>query len=368
LKPRLKHPFLAVAVGSVLVAGAAVYAGPALAAGPVTSVGSVLTDDPTDDPSATPTPSDSAPDLPAPSDSESATPVDSGTPSDSGSPDPSESAPDPEPSTSTPPVDTVAPTGSFKLNLTSIWVGQKVTLTQGVVSDDTTPAASIVRVVKWGDGTSSTLTAGQAPIAKQYPKAGKFTVTFTVADAAGNTSSKTATVTVATPGKFKLDKTSVWHHQSFKIAISSVPSGTTKIVLDYGDGYTSSLSGKNQTVSKSYYHRKGGNLMPAGAVTVTARFTNKNGTTGAIVVGKVTIKKDSWNPVVKITKPKNANKVSSWSTVHGTASDKGSGLHELIVVPLRASGNTVYCFTSKKKWMKLYSDSDVAQIDQKLTK
>ena len=214
----------------------------------------------------------------------------------------------------------------------------------------------------WGDGTTSKLSPTQVTIVKQYSRAGKFPVTLTLTDEAGNAQAiKTAGVSITVPGKTKLSTTSVWHGQKFNVVFSSVPSGTTKIVLNEGDGYITTLKGKNQTVPSMYYHRYRGGLMPAGPVTLTATYTNKQGTTTPIVIGKVTIKKDSWNPHVTVTKPQHSERVSSWKTIRGTATDKGSGVQDVWVIPMRASGSKVYCYTYKKKWVRLYNDSDVAK-------
>ena len=200
---------------------------------------------------------------------------------------------------------------------------------------------------------------GLVGIVKQYVKAGRFTVTLTLTDAAGNKTAIPSVVTVTVPGKFKLNKSSVWHGERFTVAISAVPAGTTNIVLDSGDGYVESLKPKNQTIIEYYYHRFRGGLMPAGPVSLTAVFFNKNGGTIRIPVGKVTIKRDVWSPRVTITNPKNANRASSWKTIKGTATDKGSGIPDLLVIVLRQAGNKFYCQTPRKAWLRLYPDTDV---------
>jgi hypothetical protein len=151
-------------------------------------------------------------------------------------------------------------------------VGQRTLFTLGAVGDDR-GAAAVKRVVNWGDGTTTTLPVTWTAYGKQYTRAGRFPVTLTLTDAAGNQTVLTTAVTVGVPGKFKLNKSSVWHGERFTVAISAVPAGTTRIVLYSGDGYAGVLSGKNQTVTEFYYHRSKGALMPAGTVTLTAVFT-----------------------------------------------------------------------------------------------
>lgn len=258
-----------------------------------------------------------------------------------------------------PPPDTTAPTGSFTLSPTSPWIGQGTKLTQQNVADNgESDPATVTRAVTWGDGTSTTLTAGQGPVTKTYAATGTYTVTFTLTDAAGNATVQSGTVTVVNPGRFKLSKAAVWHHEAVKVTLSAVPAGTTKIVLSYGDGYRSTLKGKNQTVAHSYHYRSNGKLMPVGSVSLTAVYTNKYGSTTSLPVGKVTIKKDSWRPKVTITKPKHPERVKSWKTIRGTASDKGSGVQGVTVVVTRTVGRTSYCYTTGRTWMKLTASSN----------
>lgn len=258
------------------------------------------------------------------------------------------------------PPDTTAPSGSFAVSRSAFWVGQRTTLTLSGVADDVSGGASIRRVVTWGDGTTSTLDPAQAAIGKQYPRTGQFTITLTLSDAAGNKRTQSSAVTVTAPGAFRLDRASVLHHQPVKVTISAVPTGTTKIALDWGDGYVSNLSGRNQAVSHSYYHKNRGGLVPVGAVKPTAVFTNADGGTLPMAVGAVAVRKDSWSPKTAITKPGRATRVSSWKTLRGKATDQGSGIRQVSVVALRASAGKTYCYTARKTWIT-YRGSDAAK-------
>jgi hypothetical protein len=383
LNARLTRPLLAVVVGALLAGGAGVA--PAFAdtgRDSVADAAAVLADDPTDTPIPAPSEATPAPEpsetTPAPDPSETTPGPDPSdtTPSSEPSettpaPDPSDatpssdpSAPVPDPSASTPSTppaqtpDKVAPKGAFTLNTSSLWVGQKVTFTQGSVSDDKSPAAQITRTVSWGDGSSTTLKAsGQGAVNKQYTKNGKFSITLTVKDAAGNVGKTVKTLTVTTPGKWKLDKYNLWSGQKVKVSLSSVPAGTTRVRLDWGDGYTSELKPKNQSVSGYYYHRKNGGLIK-GRVTLRATFYNKFGATSNIYAGVVNLKTDSWAPVVKVKKPSSSNRLKSWKTVTGTVSDKGSGVPYVYVWVSRISGSKVYCYTPQKKWKRVYSQDE----------
>jgi hypothetical protein len=276
----------------------------------------------------------------------------------SGTTDPEPGAGDPEPEP-TEPADTVNPTGKFKLDTGALWIGQKVTLTQGEVSDDKSLASAIRRVVNWGDGSSSTLQAGQAPIKKQYAKVGKYTITFTVTDEAGNFSSTTSALNVTKPGTFKLERTSAWLGQRTKITMTGVPSGTTKIAVYSGDGYSMNIKPKSQSWWELYYRHAKTKKIISGKVTPTVVFYNKLGASSSIPVGTITIKKDTWKPVVKVKKPANANRVASWKTVTGTFSDKGSGAPSVFVFVTKNAGGKVYCYTPQKKWKRVTSQAQL---------
>jgi hypothetical protein len=371
LNPRLKRPLLTAVVSGALLAGGAVYAGPAFAGAPVSSAGTVLAADPSDGstttPAAVPATTDPHTDAttgpatvpatttaPGPVTSSSTT-SDPGTGTTTGTG--SASTPTSDPTTA--PADTSAPKGGFSLNTSGIWVGQKVTLTQVGVSDEPNPADQITRVVNWGDGHTSTLVADQS-IAKQYTVAKTYTITLTLTDAAGNHSSTSAKVAVTVPGKLKLSPASVYPGQVFTASVTSVPAGTTKIYVDWGDGYVDSYKGANLSIRGYYYHRKTGALVK-GAVTIKLTFVNKYGATSWISAGKVTVKTDSWKPTIKVTKPSKSNRIGSWKYIRGTASDKGSGAPYAYVWATRVTGKKVYCYTSKKTWKQVTSD---AQYDK----
>ncbi len=255
-----------------------------------------------------------------------------------------------------PVADTVAPVGKFTLNSAALWIGQSVSLTQGAVTDDTSTPDQITRVAAWGDGTSTALAADTTTYAHKYAKNGKYTVTVTYRDAAGNSSAATSTVTVTTPGKFAFSKTSVWWNEITTVTFSRVPAGTTRIIFDQGDGWVVGLQGKNQSARVYYHTRKSGGYV-RGAVTLKATFYNKYGASSAIVMGKVTVKPDAWKPTVTIKKPSNSNRIKSWKYAKGTAKDKGSGVYRVAVFASRINGNKVYCYSAKKTWKRITSDA-----------
>jgi hypothetical protein len=252
--------------------------------------------------------------------------------------------------------DTAAPTGAFTVNSAALWIGQSVRLTQGAVTDDTSVPEQITRVASWGDGTTTELAPGTAAYAHPYAKNGTYKLTVTYRDAAGNTSETSTAVTVTTPGAYKISKSTVWSHEPFTTTFSKVPAGTTKIVFSHGDGYVGILQGKNQTVRMYLYQDRDGRRI-SGPVTLTAAFHNKYGATSAIVVGKVTVKLDTWKPTTTVKKPKSSNRIKSWKYATGTAKDKGSGVYRVAVYASRLNGGKFYCYSAAKTWKRVKSDA-----------
>jgi hypothetical protein len=374
LKSRLTRPLLAVAVGGALLAGSAAVAGSAFAA-PVPGPARAAADQPLP-PDGLP-PAFQAKAEPAPGTSASAGPGASASPAPSastsaGPPNPSSPAPIPSTSSSSNPggpgnppppssgADTTIPAGDFSLTSAALWIGQSITFTQVKVSDNGVwDPGSVTREVAWGDGTTETLLAQQPPVKKAYTKAGTFTITFTLIDLAGNKRVVEKPVTVTQPVKAALDKSSVWNGQRFNVRFSNVPAGTTRITLRYGDGTGIHLPGKNQVIGGMYHlfpKSKGGGLV-TGTMRLTAVYANKSGESSQIEIGRITIKGDRWAPRVAITTPKNADRVSSWTTVRGAASDQGSGVQYVSVGLTRMSGNKPYCYTSSKTWVRIVTDA-----------
>jgi hypothetical protein len=192
----------------------------------------------------------------------------------------------------------------------------------------------------------------------------------TLTDAAGNRRAlPPTTVAVTVPGTFKLDRTAVWHGETVKLAASAVPAGTTKITVSWGDGYVSTPRDANWTAGHRYHHRAQGGLVPGGAVRPSVVLTNGNGDTMPIAVGTVNVRKDSWNPKATVTTPRRPERVSSWRTVRGTASDRGSGVAGVRVVPKLAVGGTVRCYTSQGTWLRVTgNDTSRCGVDVKVAK
>ncbi|BBH64828.1 hypothetical protein ACTI_15130 [Actinoplanes sp. OR16] len=392
MKSTLSRPLLAALVSGAIVAGGAVFTAPVLAAGPsatggvsalddstspTATVSETATPDPSDttatpdptDTTATPDPTDTTA-TPDPTDtSEPTTPVTTTpattapttAPTTTAPTKPATTAPTTKPPVTTaPPKDTKAPVGSFRLTPAAIWTGQKVTVHQNANEyQDDRDGDNITRRVNWGDGSSTTLAAGATSSAKQYTKAGKFKVTVTLTDRSRNsftTAAKVVTVTV--PAKWSLSKYSIYQGGHFDVRISSVPKGTQKIHLDWGDGWVSTLAGRNQSVGGTVLYRKDTSNKISGKVKLRIAFTDKNGWTGWLPLATLNVVKDSWKPKLTITKPKKANRASSWKTVKGTVSDKGAGVLPFVRVTMirETTSGKLYCLTPKKKWKRFYND------------
>jgi hypothetical protein len=176
--------------------------------------------------------------------------------------------------------------------------------------------------------------------------------------------------TVQLPGTLQVNKSAVWLGEKLRVTISGVQPGfTSKIVLDWGDGYTNTFPGTSGYVDGYYYHRRVGGKRVSGLVTLRAFFYNKLGY--SVVSAKVNIRPDGWRPAIKVNKPAKSNRASSWAYVRGGASDKGSGLNGTYVWVTKITGKKVYCYTPSKKWKRVYNQTQLnhcAGILAKVTK
>lgn len=261
--------------------------------------------------------------------------------------------------------------GTFKLSRTSVWIGQPVVFSQPLtsISDDVSKPQEIVRKISWGDGSTATLTGTTTSYVKKYTKNGKFTVTETLTDKSGKTGNATSryTVTVTTPGAFSLNKRTAYQGVRFNVKVSKIPSGTSMVKILWSDNTYSSVNPRGKsTVTITGWIRNWNDRYNerdiTGKRTLTAQFQNKYGITNEFRIGTITILADSSKPALKITKPSSPSKASSWKTIRGTASDKGSGLRSVVVFPQRIStSGATYCMISKTKWQRWTTE---AQFDK----
>jgi hypothetical protein len=259
--------------------------------------------------------------------------------------------------------DGAAPTGAYALNTTSIWSAQTVQLTETSLADDVDADGSITRVVTWGDGKTETVPAGTTKLRHAYAKTGTFPVSVQLTDTEGNVASGTiagaaAVKVAATPGTFKLDRTTgyVWTDPSAStpadqegwskvtVSLAGIPATATRVRLIWGDGGYSLVS-RTQKTASWYYQR--------GTYKISAAMENSDGQSAAKAVGTVKVVEDTYKPTVTIKTPKSPSKASSWKTISGTSSDKGLGIIEVDVWIWQVRGTNLYYYNfSKKKWVK----------------
>jgi 5'-nucleotidase len=260
---------------------------------------------------------------------------------------------DPQPRATAGVLDATAPTGTFTVSTTAIWPGQAVTLTQTALADDVSTVAGISRVVTWGDGsTPLTLAAGATTAGHTYKTAGSFAVSVALTDEAGNTGAATFTgpstvVVAAQPGTFTLDTRAIWATQSVKLSLSGAGSAS-KVTVAWGDGAITTMTSNVGAVAHAYPR--------AGTFTVKVTLFNKAGAGTPVTVGTVKVTKDISKPVVTFTPPKNADRASSWSTITGTATDKGVGVARVRVKLIEQRNGKWYYYTGHT-WAKTSSKS-----------
>ncbi|WP_232234571.1 ExeM/NucH family extracellular endonuclease [Actinoplanes sp. N902-109] len=250
--------------------------------------------------------------------------------------------------------DTTPPTGTYSLDATSIWAGQTVQLSEQALADDTSAAGAIKRVVSWGDGSAPVTLTGKTAT-HTYGKTGTYAVTVTLTDEAGNTAiatiSGTSTVKVtAQPGTYRLSATSIWATQQVAVGIKGL-SGASKLVVTWGDGATSTVSGTVSAVAHTYDK--------AGTFKVTVTPYNAAGAGTSITAGTVKVTKDTYRPTVSLTWPSSSHKVSSWTTLHGKTADKGLGVAKVQVKLIEKRSGKWYYYTGST-WVKASSQSSAS--------
>ncbi|MGK5679743.1 ExeM/NucH family extracellular endonuclease [Actinoplanes sp. URMC 104] len=247
--------------------------------------------------------------------------------------------------------DSTPPTGTFALGATAVWAGQKVTLNQVALADD------VARIdVDWGDGVSDSATS------HVYAKTGTYTVSVRLTDRAGNTATAgfqgPAVVKVtAQPGKYLLAPKSIWAGQSTVLAVSKVD-GATKVVVDWGDGASATVSPNGALVTHAY--------PKAGTFAVTVTPHNAAGAGTAVAVGPVKVTADTYAPVVHLAVPLSPASASSWRAVSGLVTDKGVGATavQASLIQERSGG---WFFYDGAAWVKASSQADAAAKAKRLT-
>jgi hypothetical protein len=244
-------------------------------------------------------------------------------------------------------------TGTYRLDSTSIWTGQQVTLTQTAL-EDSTPETPVQRVVTWGDGSVQTLDADAVKATHKYAANGSYQVSVALKDAdtaevPGTISNATSTVVVATAGgTYKFTPTWNWTWAgggyNAKYELSGVPANATRVWVNWGDGETSLLS-RSTTTTHHYY--------AFGKYTATVTLENAQGKTVPKAAGWYSTVADESSPTATLTVPSSPSKASSWKTIKGTAKDAQTGMDAVGVQLWKWTSSADYYYNfSTKKWVK----------------
>ncbi len=165
------------------------------------------------------------------------------------------------------------PSVSFSEDRTTVLTGETINLT--ITSSDVDGTVSGTQV-NWGDGTVDNLSSASTGDSHSYTQAGSYTVTITVTDDAGLTSSSQATKTVndrPPVASFTESSTTVLTSVSisFDASASSDPDGRIiSYAWDFGDGSTDI----GTTISHNY--------AAAGTYVVTFTLTDDSGSTNSM--------------------------------------------------------------------------------------
>ena len=172
--------------------------------------------------------------------------------------------------------------------------------------------------------------------------------------------------TVAPTGSFKLDRTSGYlvggdldaaSSAEFRITqIGALEAGAVRqVVAGDGSGAKAWASGSGFTLR---YTR-------AGTFTPKVVLTDQVGNRAEVVLPTVRALLDRVAPTLKITVPGKSNKVRSWRSVRGTASDAQTGVAVVVVVVMQKRGSVwwVYDFR-KRKWVEGFAT--IRKTDRKV--
>ncbi len=129
-----------------------------------------------------------------------------------------------------------------------------------------------------------------------------------------------------------------------RVSYEGIPANVSEVSIDWGDfSDPDPITGESGTVEHEY------DFWAKREVTVTA--VDETGASTTEVIGTINVVLDDSNPKAKLTKPKKKNRVSSWKTLKGTASDKGSGVACVFTAVFQKRGSKWYYYNGKT-WKK----------------
>jgi 5'-nucleotidase len=266
-----------------------------------------------------------------------------------------------------------APAGRYSLDTAGIWTAQTVLLTETSLVDPDTDRTAVRREVTWGDGSApQVIAAGARSVRHRYTRAGTFAVSVRLSDDTANqvrgVVAGTSSVRVtATPGTYRLDRSTAWTYRvvnkqgtawqespavPLTLTMAGIPTNVSRIRVDWGEGVERLYPRTAKKAVLRYYSG------PAHRVTVSLE--NANGRSAVRPVGTFKVTLDTFDPTLSITKPANADRVASWRTITGKASDRGVGVRTVMVSLVQWRGSSIYYYTGSV-WRKASSPGDAAK-------
>jgi hypothetical protein len=255
--------------------------------------------------------------------------------------------------------DVTAPSGSFSAASDNS-TGEAV-ITQDALSDDS-GASQVTRTVDWGDGSAAEVWApGATTIDHAYTltpvQEVRFPATVTVEDAAHNQ----AVVDVvpapvfndhtAPTGSFSVSPAAAWARFT-KVVLTQTalnddrtPDGLITRSVDWGDGTTTNWTG---TGAAKHVYTTVGTRTPNVVLTDEAGNSSAPISTSAVVVTADTVR-----PKVTLVRPRPQHSVKAWKTLHGKATDAGTGVKSVSVKAVEKRGRTWYAYNAATTtWVK----------------
>lgn len=238
--------------------------------------------------------------------------------------------------------DLTPPTGSFEL----AQAGRDVTLRQTALSDDASAAAGIRRVVDWKDGSpAETWSAGLAQIAHTYPLRGLWHPTVTLTDEAGNSAvlplgAAVVGDDVAPTGAFTTGLGSAWAGFT-PVALTQEwiddefsADADIRRTVHWGDG--TDASWPTGAAAEHVY-------AAAGSYTPSVELVDEAGNSATYDATPVLVGLDELAPAVRVRVPQSHRQsVRSWRTLHGRATDAGTGVARVSVKVVEQRGSRWY--------------------------
>lgn len=240
--------------------------------------------------------------------------------------------------------DVNGPTGAFTVSTS----GQDATITQQSLSDDATPAASISRIVNWGDGSAAQTWSAGTTITHNYATLGRFVPSIRLADASGNATTvvlKAAVFgdTVAPAGNYSVAPTSAAFARWTKVTMSLLslndnysPAEFIERSVAWGDG---SVEKWTAGTPLTHTYSTGGTYAPAVVM------VDEAGNSSRADLAPVVVTVDSTGPAVKVAAVKSA-RVAKWRTVRGSVADTGVGAAQVALVAIEKRGSRWYSYNA----------------------